>query len=118
MKSEDKLKIRPRCNGCAFTPGTPANLDILTQAKARLCVTAYEPFFCHENAVNDVLPKGREHLCRGWFKAVSGPEYPPEWKRKTAVNLLHVIEKFEADSTESSEAEIQSAIMQAIMEAR
>lgn len=106
----------PRCKGCAFTPGTPANQSRITQLRTTLCVEAYEPFYCHENAVEDQLPAGKEHLCRGWAEAVMGTPAPPEWKRSLSISLLKIVDEFET-KPDATEVEIQSAIGQAILEA-
>jgi hypothetical protein len=83
-----KIKFKPRCKTCAFTAGTPANKDEITRLKAELCVIAYQPFFCHSNAVEDKIPEGKERLCAGWAESVAGKPYPPEWKRRIALESL------------------------------
>jgi hypothetical protein len=62
---------RPRCDGCAFTAGTEANLSQLTRIKSLLCAKLADPFYCHANLVDGVLPEGQERLCSGWAEAVS-----------------------------------------------
>lgn len=108
--------MKPRCKGCAFTPGTEANRDRLTTLKAELCVMAYEPFLCHANAINDVIPEGKEHLCVGWVESVQGKPYPPEWKRRVALASLAEIQAAE-DGKEYNEDEVNRKICQALMEA-
>jgi hypothetical protein len=61
----------PRCEGCAFTPGTRANLQEGTLLKARLSALIAEPFYCHANLIAGKLPKGQEKLCIGWADMVS-----------------------------------------------
>ncbi len=108
--------MKPRCKGCAFTPGTPANSDRLTVLKTELCVMAYEPFLCHANAVDDKIPAEKAMLCAGWAEAVRGAEYPPEWKRRVAHACLKEIEQAE-DGEDYDESKVTQAILQAVMEA-
>lgn len=80
-----------RCNDCAFTPGTEANLSNLTSHKASMCAMIGEPFFCHI---------GKEQkLCAGWVERVLtaevAPSDVPEWKRKAIQSQLDFIQSFE-----------------------
>lgn len=63
---------RSMCDGCAFRPGTEANLSPLTLAKAQLCLMASEPFHCHADDGPDGEPpeRGRD-LCLGWADAMT-----------------------------------------------
>lgn len=108
--------MKARCKGCAFTPGTEANRDTLTKIKADLCVMAYEPFLCHSNAIDDVIPQGKERLCVGWAEAVQGQEYPPEWKRRVALASLHEIAEHE-NGKDYDEHAVTQRILQSVMEA-
>ncbi len=108
--------VKPRCKGCAFTPGTPANQDRMTVLKTELCVMAYEPFYCHANAVDDQLPEDRKMLCAGWCEAVAGKDYPPDWKRRMAAACLKEIADAE-DGKEYDSDKVTRAILQAAMEA-
>ena len=66
------MSATDRCEGCAFTPGTEANLSPLTLTKARLCAMTLDPFYCHANLVDGQLPEGQERLCAGWADLMDG----------------------------------------------
>lgn len=79
-----------RCSTCAYRPGTFANSDGITLAKAQLCLEARVPFYCHE------APDGFA-LCRGWADALQlrikkgSDERRPDWKTDVKEALLDLI---------------------------
>jgi hypothetical protein len=79
-----------RCEGCAFTAGTEANLQPLTLLKATLCVRILEPFFCHDNLVDGKLPKGEEKLCAGYVEAMDVLHGRGYYKRQPKNVLKHL----------------------------
>lgn len=113
----DEAKLNPRCKGCAFTLGTLANSDSITQLKVELCLIAHEPFLCHSNAVEDIIPAGKERVCIGWAEAVQGKEYPPDWRRRIALAQLAEIRRAE-DGEEYNEQDVNQRIIQAVMGAQ
>lgn len=103
----------PRCEDCAFTPGTAANSDDITRLKRKLCVEAGEPFYCHEEVFEHVkngLPyseaqkraeeEDKDHLCGGWVSAMikrQGKPEQEEWRRNVLLACLDVIYEAERD---------------------
>lgn len=63
--------MRERCAGCAFREGSRASQDRFVAIKVALCLESRTPFFCHENAVEDVIPDGEARVCRGYLDAVA-----------------------------------------------
>lgn len=82
-----------RCSGCAFTNGTEANACVETQLLATLCVMTDEPFYCHANAVHDVIPPGEERLCLGFVEALKarGPVQP--WQIAVGEEAMRIFEE-------------------------
>lgn len=95
------MTIMPaRCAGCAFTEGTEANRDTLTRLTKELCLMGGAIFYCHANAVNDVIPKDAKRMCHGFADAILTQKIlgtdPPDWKRAVAREGLLVMEEAEA----------------------
>ncbi|HKT54517.1 MAG TPA: hypothetical protein VJP88_08690 [Caulobacteraceae bacterium] len=59
-----------RCRGCAYTPGTEANLHPITSRLARECAEARCAFFCHLTADVQSPDATATHLCAGWLEAI------------------------------------------------
>lgn len=101
--------VLPRCDGCAFTAGTEANESQITRLKSTLCAQIAEPFYCHQNAVDDTLPEGEEMLCRGWAEAVQTLyrkghyERMPEWRKEVLRAILGAVTAME-DRIEAGES--------------
>jgi hypothetical protein len=97
-----------RCAGCAYTKGTAANGDSLTTITRELCELGQQPFFCHANAVEDVLPKVGKRVCRGFAdviltQVITGRE-PQRWQRLLADEALRLMEE-EEDRAKSNAPE-------------
>lgn len=56
------------CAGCAYTPGTEANLSPTTSFLAREAAAARCAFFCH--MAGGPRPEDKTHLCAGWAERV------------------------------------------------
>jgi hypothetical protein len=82
-----------KCSGCAYRPGTEANLDELTQMTATLCVQAGEPFYCHANAIEDKLPSDQKRICLGHFEAMFARGDVSPWKAAVAHEALVIMEQ-------------------------
>ena len=100
-ENDDPLVRRVRCSGCAFTPGTEANLDPATQIKTAACVNTGTYFYCHRDVTDTRDLKDGEALCAGWLQAVtekieSGAlEATPPEERVAMVDALLIIEEVE-----------------------
>ena len=90
MSDTPETVMAERCFGCAFRPGTEANLNPLTQTTARLCIIAREPFFCHSDRAQRADGQGPAHLCRGFVDAleVEMEKERPAWHRNAALAIL------------------------------
>jgi len=91
-----------RCEDCAFTPGTEANLYVPTQTITELSVLGHIPFYCHKRA----------GMCAGWIEAVSKQKQPPDWKSRLAQRMIDLIH----DGGLRTEEQIRQAIIDATME--
>lgn len=127
-ESKTKHGFLPRCEGCAFNPQTDANRSDVTRLKARLCVEALEPFFCHEQvqeAVNNGLPYSQAieqvemPLCSGWCEAVATRndsgfyESQEEWRRAVLRGCLEYIVQVE-DGFDPGETLFPPALFDAV----
>lgn len=90
-KPLDEMPVK--CSGCAFTKGTEAERDALTQLTTELCLQSGEPFFCHANAVADQLPKDEKRVCRGYLEARALRAPAPAWKAAVAREGLILMEE-------------------------
>lgn len=99
-----------RCDGCAFTKGSDANLEPDNFLKGIICQLTPMPFYCHEtfdwknpelDSIQDIkdLPKSKR-ICQGWKESVAElaktgyfKENPKSTKiyGKFALSLLHKI---------------------------
>lgn len=59
-------EIAPRCTGCAFVKGTPANNTLETVVDALGCTIEDVPFMCHQHFDDAGRPVD---LCSGWLFA-------------------------------------------------
>jgi hypothetical protein len=89
-----------RCAGCAYTDGTVANRDELTLITRNLCELGGATFYCHANAVDDVLPREGKRICRGFAdvqvrQVITGKE-PAPWQRVVAEEGIRIMEEAEA----------------------
>jgi|SRR5579863_3635074 len=93
-----------RCATCAFTPGTEANRCQLTAMKAKVCVHALIPFYCHENIDQHTLkpaPGEKLRLCIGWVDAMdvlhARGHYDrlPAWQVRVSEEILGFIARAE-----------------------
>ncbi len=88
------LVMPERCEDCAYRAGTRANLCERTQLKARLCLEAKDPFYCHEDP-------NRIALCRGWSDALAARHEKgtdanePQWRRDLKGRLADFIQDYE-----------------------
>jgi hypothetical protein len=108
-----ELKFRTaRCSGCAFSPGTEANLSEITQLKVNLCLESRVPFYCHE-------PDGGyfpfDRICAGYTHALleRGGDVPDDWRRKVYGAGLRLIAECERDGEPAHIGEAWRAVMRA-----
>jgi hypothetical protein len=69
------------CNGCALTDGACANQEPHNQLRAKICVRAGLPFYCHDTRIADwrdaiafkvaILSRRPIPICRGWAREVA-----------------------------------------------
>lgn len=97
-----------RCDGCAFTPGTEANLSVHTLLKAKICAELAHPFYCHTHLDEDGKPiKGaRLQLCGGFVDAMNayyrrGPG-PSDARRRVLVAGLELIDFGEGQGSDDT----------------
>lgn len=112
LRDIPEMVRREMCEGCAFRPGSPANLNQITMLKARLCVMSGEPFLCHANLDENQEPTdGVLALCRGFHDAFEnrlekGVE-TPEWRRGLYLVLNEAIAEIEQNTNLRGEAQIE-----------
>ena len=107
--SDEQLRSL-RCDDCAFSAGTEANSCSVTRLKAKLCVDAPVPFYCHR----------REGLCAGWAVAVTTKEasgfyeHLAPWKPAVMNKCLDVIAINEEKDTKGEPITDRSVIQDII----
>lgn len=110
--TEEFITIAERCHDCAFRPGTVPNQSSNTQMKAKLCVMARDPFYCHIAPPKD----GVKPLCRGYVDAVEAtldkPE--PDWKRDVYASLADLITDYEDAINAGKQFDIEGEIARAL----
>lgn len=79
-----------QCDGCAFRPGTAANLEIDNRLKGALTAMAANAFYCHDTlnwklpVREAVVPRGRPEVMRAALVSITLPGMKPRvcagWK--------------------------------------
>lgn len=114
-----------RCDGCAFTPGTPASQHENTQLTIKLCLQACRPFYCHEHAqelsnlglplsaaIDQARREGRFPMCRGYVDAMTALHdkghysKETEWKQELAGKMIDLLDEAEEKGYTPEQSEL------------
>lgn len=113
------------CDGCAFTEGAEANLEVWNNLKGQLCVLGGLPFVCHHDRdwrntkqmrIAEAYADGWM-ICAGWkreVRALAALGYYRENRQVVKFVAMHGLEQLETLCNKNIDAEDKAEAQEAL----